>query len=172
MTGPADTADRAAQLRQAFDQSFAEAPRAADVTKEGLLAVRAGVGRYALPLSGIRGLFAARKITRVPAAGGGLLGIASFRGTIVPVYGLRMLLGAAEDGEPRWLAIAAAANLALAFEALEGHLRVPPDAIVPQSSSEPQGHILGYLRVEGAVRGVVDIPSITASIARDETKKD
>jgi len=173
MTGPADTADRATALRRAFDESFAAPPRAADETKVGLLAIGAGVGRYALPLSGISGLFAARKITRVPAAADELLGLASFRGTIVPVYGLRALLGLAGDGKPRWLAIAAAANMALAFEALEGHLRIPADSIAPQSSSDQErNHILGYLRDQGIVRGVVDIPSITASIARHGTTRD
>ncbi len=111
------SAGRAEQLREAFDQSFAAVPRFDATTRHDMLAIRMGTTRCALRLSEIRGIFSDKKITPVPALGEGLLGLASFRGTIVPVYGLHTLLGIPAD-EPglRWLAIAATGPAALAFD--------------------------------------------------------
>ena len=46
------------------------------------------------------------------------------------------LLGHSGTQAPRWLVIAAAAPVALAFDAFEGHLRASADAILPQQSHD------------------------------------
>ena len=58
-----------------------------------------------------------------------MLGIAGFRGSILPVYDLRSLLDLSTTEAPRWLVIAAAAPVAFSFEAFEEQIRVPADAI-------------------------------------------
>ena len=85
--------ERAAELRAAFDRAFAGAVAHRRRGQAGFLAIRVGVERCAIRLSEIAGLFADRKITRVPAGEAALLGIAGFRGAIVPVYCLPTLLG-------------------------------------------------------------------------------
>ena len=80
-----------------------------------------------------RGCSAGKKITRVPGSHA-TCGIAGFRGASLPVYDLQACSAIRARQTPRWLVIAAAAPVALAFEAFEGHLRVSPDAIVPQQS--------------------------------------
>ena len=127
MEAASHVSERAAELRRDFDRSFAEPPRVDTVVKDDLLAIRLGAQGFAMRLSEITGLFADKKVTRVPGASAALLGIAGFRGSIVPVYDLQSLLGHSGGQTPRWLVIAAAAPVAFAFEAFEGQLRVSPE---------------------------------------------
>jgi purine-binding chemotaxis protein CheW len=161
--------DRAAELRSAFDRGFAAPVRAGAVVKQELLAIRVGAEAYAVRLSEVAGLFADKTITRVPGSAAALLGIAGFRGAIVPVYGLRTLLGHAGTQAPRWLVIAAAAPVALAFEAFEGQLRVAPDAILPrQSHARSLSYAREFIRAQDAVRPVLHLSSVLDAIAATE----
>src|SRR5215218_10100104 len=91
--GSAVPTNRAAELREAFDRSFAQlATSEADVV-ESLLGIRIGTDPYGLRLGELSGLFADKKITRLPSPVSELLGIAGFRGAVLPVYDLGMLLG-------------------------------------------------------------------------------
>ena len=90
---PSRLAVRAEALRSAFDRSFAEPAHFDTTPMADLLAFHAGSQAYALHLSEIAGLFADKKITRLPGRTAALLGIAGFRGAIVPVYDLSALLG-------------------------------------------------------------------------------
>lgn len=164
---PAHLADRAAALRHAFDQSFAESVRIDTTPTEDLLAIHVGPEACALRLSEIAGLFAGKKITRVPGRTAALLGIAGFRGAIVPVYDLPALLGHPMAGTPRWLVVASAAPVALAFAALDGHLRVSRDAIVPCDAGErAPRHVGDAVRMQDGVRSIVRLSSVLDAIAR------
>ena len=158
-------AGRAVELRQAFDRTFAEPVRFDATLKEDLLAVRIDTQAFAIRLSEISGLFADKKITPVPGGHAALRGIAGFRGTIVPVYDLQILLGHSSTSTPRWLVIAAAAPVALAFEAFEGQLRVPRDAILPQPSRpEFRGYARELVRTANFVGPVMHLPSLLDAI--------
>jgi purine-binding chemotaxis protein CheW len=173
-------AGRAAELRLAFDRGFAEPVRLDLAVKESLLAIRSGPQAWAVRLSQIAGLYAGKKITRLPTRRAALLGIAGFRGAIMPVYDLGMLLGQANGavggevgGEARrWLLIAAEAPVALAFDAFDGHLLVSPDAILPDDSGEGRGaHVHGFVRAQDVVRPIVHLPGILAAIRTLEASK-
>jgi chemotaxis signal transduction protein len=160
-TGPTDLAQ---QLRSAFDRSFA-APAHLDTTlKEDLLAIRSGSQLLALRLSEIGGLFADKKITRIPGRIATLLGIAGFRGAILPVYDLGMLLGQAKGKASRWLVSAAAVPIGLAFEGFDGHLRISKDAIISQEARDRKSYIRDRARIEGVVRPILDLPSVLDAI--------
>ena len=124
---------------------------------------------YAVRLSEISGLFADKTITRVPGGAAALLGIAGFRGAIVPVYGLRALLGHSGAQSPRWLVIATAAPVALAFE------------VVRRPSARRRGTQFGrgigrcgngaampreFIRTQDVVRPVLHLPSVLNAIAK------
>jgi len=161
---PSGLADRAQQLRRAFDRSFA-APAHFDATpKEDLLAIRSGSQVLALRLAEIGGLFADKKITRIPGRVATLLGIAGFRGAILPVYDLGMLLGQAKGKASRWLVIAASAPIAFAFEGFDGHLRISKDAIFPQEAGERAIYVRDCARIEGVVRPILNLPSVLDAI--------
>jgi chemotaxis signal transduction protein len=170
MSGNLSTAtERVAEMRRDFDRAFAEPVHFDTAATENLLAIRMGAQSCAIRLSEITGLFADKKITRVPGGGAALLGIAGFRGALLPVYSLQALLGQSGDspgpGTPRWLVIAAAAPAALAFEAFEGQLRVLPDAILPrQSRPEMKSYAREFVQTQNLVRPVMHLPSVLDAI--------
>jgi chemotaxis signal transduction protein len=167
MTHDADLDDRAAALRESFDRSFAQAATTDAAAVESLLAIRIGAGSYVLRLSEVAGIFADKKLTRLPTAVPELLGLAGFRGTVVPVYDLGLLLGGAKTVAPRWLIVAAAMPAAVAFESFEGYLRVPSDAIVPDVRDVRRGrHVRDVVRAPDLVRPLISLTSVLEWIQR------
>jgi chemotaxis signal transduction protein len=162
---PPRLAARAAELRLAFDHSFISPARIETMPKEDLLAIRIGSDAYAIRLSEVAGIFSHRKITRVPGRIATLLGIAGFRGTIVPVYSLPALLGHPTVESPRWLVVALKAPVALAFETLESHLRVARDAILARDGDDrARLHVHEFVEDRNQVRGVVHLGSVLDEI--------
>ncbi|GGM29919.1 chemotaxis protein CheW [Dactylosporangium sucinum] len=165
-------AQRLADLREAFDRSFTEPPRQEVAGHDDLLAIRAGGQRYALRLTQAAGLFPDRPVTRLPGPLPALLGVAGFRGSIVPVYDLAAVFGGtaagtgAGTGTARWLVLAAGAPpVALAFEALDGHLRVPRDRVVEEATGHgPRGCLRGIVPLDDGARPIVDVPAVRAAI--------
>jgi chemotaxis signal transduction protein len=149
---------RAAELRDAFDRSFAGAP-AESPPCDDFLDVRLGPVRHALRVSEMAGLLADVRIAPLPSPIGELLGIAGLRGAILPVYDLRALLGYSTEAPPRWVAIAAAAPVAFAFDAFERHLRVRRDAVVPHADGGSR-HVREVVRLDEGMRPIVSIASV------------
>jgi purine-binding chemotaxis protein CheW len=163
---PARITQRAAELRADFDRAFAEPVRLDATPRENLLAIRVGTEACAIHLADIAGLFADKKITRVPGDASALLGIAGFRGAIVPVFNLQSLLGQPANGTPRWLVMAAAAPVAFAFDAFEGQLRVTPDAIVPgPARAQTRTYARQFVQTQSNVRPIIHLPSIVDAIS-------
>jgi chemotaxis signal transduction protein len=151
-------------LARAFDADFARPVAGRAAATEDLLAIEIGGDPYALVRSELAGLFADKPVTALPGGAPGLLGISGFRGALLPVYDLRAVLGgAAAAGPPRWLATAAAAPVALAFDRFEALLRVPREAIAARAVAAP-GHAPRVVRAAGELRPVLDVPSIIAAI--------
>ncbi|WP_433617602.1 chemotaxis protein CheW [Dactylosporangium sp. CA-139114] len=165
---------RLAELREEFDRSFADPPRSAVAGHDDLLAIRAGGVRYALRLTQAAGLFPDRPVTRLPGPLGALLGVAGFRGAIVPVYDLAAVLGTgaaaagpADGGTgPRWLVLAAGQPaVALAFAELDGHLRIPSDRLVEEADGHgPHGCLRGIVPLPDGARPIVDVPAVRAAV--------
>jgi hypothetical protein len=124
---------------------------------EDFLAVRAGGRPYALRLAHIAGLFAGRAVTPLPSSAPALLGAAGFRGNVVAVYDLRVLLAEPADAAPGWLALPAAVpGLALAFDGFEGHFRVARGEATPAPAE--------LIEIAGVIRPIVDVPAVSAGI--------
>jgi chemotaxis signal transduction protein len=152
---------RAAELRLAFDRGFA-APRRLDADRsEKLLAIRVGAEPYAMRLAEVAGLFVDKKVTPVPGGDAALIGIAGFRGAIVPVHSLDALLGHSAAQRPRWLVIAAAAPIALAFDAFEAQLSLPREAILPApSGGDSRSFTKEFVRTPNFSGPVMHLPSV------------
>ena len=164
---PSGLADRAGELRRAFDRAFAEAVAHDAVQTDDLLGVRIGADPYALRLSEIAGLYVDRAVTRFPSGAPALLGFASFRGSMAPVYDLHLLLGRPVAKTPRWLVVARAAPVAFAFEAFERHLRVPRAAMAAQGEGQTsQPLIKEFVSIDGLIRPIVHLPSVLGAIQR------
>jgi chemotaxis signal transduction protein len=163
--GPSRLVTRAAALHAAFDRSFAE-PHQLEMTRMvDLLAVRVGDDVVAIRLSEIAGLYVGKKLTRVPGGDTALLGLTSFRGTIQPVYCIATLLGRTAAASPRWLAMAAGAPIALAFDGLERHWRVAADTIRPRDmNATDQPYARDFVPVQQRVRPILHLSSILDEI--------
>jgi chemotaxis signal transduction protein len=158
-------ATRAAALRAGFDLSFAEPAQRGMTPILDLLAIRVGDDVFAIRLSEIAGLYVGKKMTRVPGGDPALTGIAGFRGTIYPVYGLATLLGRPAEVSPRWLVITASAPIALAFDWFERHLRVASDTIRPRDvNAKDQPYARDFVPVQQVVRPILHLPSIIDAI--------
>lgn len=158
---------RAAELRRAFDLSFVEPRRITATDTEDYLAIEAGGDPHALRLSEIAGLHAEKAVTPVPGQIAGFIGIAGFRGKILPVYDLARLLDYPALRTPQWIAIAECAPVAFAFETFVGHARIPIVAPGGASGEAADGrHIRGVVRVGETPHSVIHLPSIVAAIRK------
>ncbi|MBV9993904.1 MAG: chemotaxis protein CheW [Caulobacteraceae bacterium] len=165
-------AEQARQLRNDFDAGFAEAARGDDAVLADLLTLRAEGEPYALRLAEIAGLFADRKITPLPGGRAGLLGCAVFRGSIAPVYDLHALLGHAAAAPPHWLALAAQAPVAFAFEAFEGHRSVRQGAILPREAGDFSRPFIRDFVSEGQEGWpLVHLPSVLAALGERRARR-
>jgi len=165
-------AARAGALRDAFDRSFADLTPFDPLPKEDLVAIRIADDAFALRLSEIAGLYANKKVTRVPGGDPALLGIAVFRSTILPVYSVANLLGHAAKASPCWLVIASAAPIALAFDAFEHHLRVSLGTIRPRGASvEDRPFARDFVPTQGLVRPILHLPSILDAIRKPRAER-
>jgi len=158
---------RAAELRAAFDRSFAAAAAQA-APSEAFLAIDVAGDPYALRLAEIAGLHADKAVTALPGSPPDLLGVAGFRGVLVPVYDLRALLGYAAGPPARWLAVARGkARVGLAFDRFDGHFAVSPDAVVQGGQPVPSRPGLdGTLQEGGRPRHVIGLGALIESIGR------
>ncbi len=157
--------DRAAELRRVFDRSFAERRRLDPTPTEDFLAIRVASESYAIRCSEISGLIADKKITRVPSRAATLYGMGGFRGAVMPVYSLAALLGHPMAAMPRWMVIASDLPVALAFEALDGNLRVSREKILPcEADQRARNYVHDFMREHDRVRAILHLPSVLDAI--------
>lgn len=161
------TVAKVAELKRAFDRTFAEAPRSDASPRNDYLAVSVGGDPYAICISEIAGLLSDRKVTGLPGSVTELIGLTALRGDLVPVYDLRALLGYPRTSAPRWLVIAAATHVALAFDRFDGHLRVPREAVSTASSQSAATRLPSVrevVRTDESARPIIYIPAVLDAI--------
>lgn len=157
------------ELRAQFDSAFAQAPRVAGAAGAGMLAIRVANEPYALHLEQIGGLYADRSIVALPSALPSLLGVTGFRGQIIPVYDLAVLLGHARGAVPRWLVLVRCAQplaLALAFDQFESHFTAAPGSISRAGTAPDRPHVFDTVQGADALRPVIHLPSLHDDIQR------
>jgi purine-binding chemotaxis protein CheW len=167
-----ELSQRLVTLRHDFDQTFAEPAQQPGAPHLDLLAIVVAHQCYALPLAMLSGLFAGQEITPLPSARLELLGVAGFRGAVVAVYDLRVLLGHPVTGAPRWLVtLCGTPRIAVAFDHLEGHLRVPGDAVALwQADAVGPAYTAAVASTPDGVWPVLDVDAVRAAcVARDPT---
>lgn len=158
---------RAKELRRSFDESFAVAHRRETDVHEDFIAIRLGENPYAIRLREVSGLFDRKVITPLPGSVSGLLGVASFRGTIVPVFDLRALLGHSRGLPPRWVVLLPARSpVSLAFDQFEGHLRLPRNPSGDKERQAGRDYVQGVVSVAGVSRPVLHVQSILDEIGK------
>jgi chemotaxis signal transduction protein len=157
-------------LRREFDESFSVAHRELHRELEDFLLVRVADDPYALRLGEIAALASRRTIVPLPSRRPEFLGLAGHRGSLAAIFSLPRLLGyPAASGTPGWFVLLrAAGGIALAFDAYEGHARVPASEQTPIGDAARRRFVARAVRHGGRVRPVVDIPGIL--VALEESK--
>ncbi len=157
---------RALELRRSFDQTFSRPPGAESERSVDLLSIRVSGEPWALRLSEVAGLFAARRITPAPSSVSEMLGLVGLWGGVHPVYSLRALLGYSPGEAPRWMVLVRAGDpVALAFDAYEGHRSVPAGHLVPAPDGS-RAHVREVVQGLDVPRPVLAISSLTEAINR------
>lgn len=158
----------AAALRRAFDRSFAEARGVNLDAAAGFLAIRVGGDPYAVPLAGLASLHVDRRVVPIPGPAADLLGIAGFRGALVPIHDLRVLLGYPGVGTPRWILLLHGPTLVgIAFDAFERHLQLAADQVSVDENAAPSlPHVRGSVRAADGIRPLIHVASLYGAVTR------
>ena len=152
--------NKAAELRHAFDRSFAAAIHADMALFDDFLAIRLRDDPHVLRLDGVARLLPLRAVTRFPSTVPHWLGLTGVAGAVVPVYDLGLLFGYPMGATPGWMVVCRAAPVALAFDAFEGQFRHSREADTG-GEGPPRGEVL---RTTGQVRPVVPVDEVIATI--------
>lgn len=165
------TSSFAHDLAMNFDRAFAEPPRGEKPPVEGFLALRVGGDGYAVHVGEVAQVLTGRPIMPLPSPVSDLLGLVGYRSAIVPVYGLRSLLGYERGASPRSMVlIEKPARLMLAFDQFETYLQVPRESVMTADcSAEHRPHVREVIRAPQGPRAVVSIPSLVAQISARTT---
>jgi purine-binding chemotaxis protein CheW len=142
----------ATELRSAFDRSFAEAPAAA-VREADILAIHAGGMPYALAQTELAALRTDLQIVALPSPSRALLGVAAVQGAIVAVWDLGILVHGAPVRARRWCAIVRGAAAVVAFDQLDGYLRLAAPVGVTVSHGKLAYRVLDLTALVAAQHG-------------------
>lgn len=155
--------NEAARLRAEFDHAFAGAT-APPAPFDDALALTLGTDGYAVRLSDLLSLHADRKIVAPFTARPHLLGLAGFRGALVPVFNLRTLLGYPPSTMPRWLVIAKSTKpVAFGFDTFDSYLRTPRSETPPSDAKSPHRHLRGVING----RPLISLSSVLAALEQE-----
>ena len=165
MNEPPDFTRTLADLRAAFDRSFALPPEeGSGGSLVDAVDLRAGDDRYLVRMSDFSAMDRVDRVVPLPAQRKEFLGVAGVRGAVVPVYSLAALLG---DGGARedstWVLLCQTpAHLGLSFNRFEGFRRIPSSEIGSDRGSGK--HALGFASIDGTALPILDIRSILGEI--------
>ncbi len=103
----------------------------------------------------------------MPTTAAELLGVIAVRGTIVPVYDLRVLLGIPPRGAPRWTVLAPSTGpvAAFAFDGFDGHLRITTAPVVAADTGR---FLRGIVAHDGRAHPVVDLAAAVREVWKKE----
>jgi purine-binding chemotaxis protein CheW len=124
---------------------------------------------YALPAEDISEVIRIPSAARVPRSPAALLGLASHRGSVIPLASLRGLLGLAEVGAfstARAIVLGEGAPVAIAVDSVHGLVAISADSLETRQSelaAESGERLKGTFRSHALVAKVLDIQSLLES---------
>jgi purine-binding chemotaxis protein CheW len=158
--------DLRSSLRQDFDDGFTRSIATRENSSHDLLAIRVAGAAFALRVAEVAGIFTDSKLVSFPSNVQAFSGLVGFRGTVVPIYDLAVLLHAAHLEPRRWLVLSNAANIGFAFDTFEGHLRIARSDIV--ASDDTQQKHRSYAReianVSSGARPIINLGDVIEQI--------
>jgi purine-binding chemotaxis protein CheW len=134
-----------------------------------LLTFRMDQRLYALPAEDISEVIRIPAAARVPRSPAALLGLASHRGSVIPLASLRGLLGVAEAGAfstSRAIVLSDGAPVAIAVDSVDALVAIPAGSVETRQSelaAESGERLKGTFRSDALVAKVLDIQSLLES---------
>jgi len=131
-----------------------------------LVTFRLGSDLYALPAEQVRGVIARQPIVPIPSTPDHLLGVTHFRGEILPVFDLKVLLGLTQEpADPEYFIIArpGADSAALGCDSCPDIVHVTSDELKPPGStlaSPVARYLRGHVLVPEGTIGVLDVDKV------------
>lgn len=131
-----------------------------------LVTFRLGGDLYALPATQVTGVIARKPIVPIPSTPAHLLGVTHFRGEILPVFDLKVLLGLAQEpGAPDYLLIArpGADTAALGCDSCPDIVHILADDMKtarPATASPLDRCLQGHVLVRDGVINVLDADKV------------
>lgn len=161
--------ERFADMRRAFDQSFAVPHIGQSESLERIIRIRLAGERFVIRTGHIVGLAKAKRIVPLPSRVPEMLGLAGIRGTLVPVFDLAGLLKLkSRASTPSWLAlINCEVCIALGFDEFHGQEDLTPASLYADESHIPRRHVQLLARIGSSVQPVIDVPSILEVIRKN-----
>jgi purine-binding chemotaxis protein CheW len=166
MTEESRAALSAERLRREFDEAFREVPRGEEEKRHSMLALSVAGEPYAVRLAEVAGLFTRRRIQGIPGPLPELLGLAGFRGEILPVYDLPRLLGYGplQSAPGALLLTDTTPTVALAIEGIPEHFTASVTELVVDTTEGEAANVRAAVSYRGLMRPVLDVPSLVAAI--------
>jgi len=129
---------------------------------------------FAIDLRQVREVFELESVTPVPGMPASLVGVANLRGTIVPLADLRQSLGAALSTTPRYAIVVRheAHLIGLLIDEVPEIRAIYPEDMLDSSGLSVNGgrpFLSRLVRVEDRVSGMLEIPSLVASVEESAT---
>jgi len=128
----------------------------------------------AIDLRQVREVFELESVTPVPGMPASLVGVANLRGTIVPLADVRQSLGAALSTTPRYAIVVRheAHLIGLLIDEVPEIRAIYPEDMLDYSGLSVNGgrpFLSRLVRVEDRVSGMLEIPSLVASVEESAT---
>ncbi len=136
--------DRAAELRAHFDREFAGLPSGDKLATFDYLRIRVAGDPFAVALSEVASFHADLRIASMPSPARELLGIAAVRAALVPMYDLRLAIGASAALPARWSILVRGGRAGFSFDGFDGHARTTARLAVEAGGGRPRVPLGGY----------------------------
>jgi purine-binding chemotaxis protein CheW len=123
--------------------------------------VRVGAGRYAFDVRDVREVEDRQRVTAVPGAPDGVVGVCNLRGAVLPIVQIHDLLGQERDGASFLVVTAVDGMVAgVTVDEILGVEPLPADLEADQTVG-----VLGRALVDGELVGVLDMGAILRRLA-------
>lgn len=160
------TREKVADLRRAFDGTFARPHAAAPQATERLLRLRVSTDPYAARLSEVASLSTVTTCLPLPSRSSDLLGMTVWRGALVPLFDLARLIGyAVSPRAPSWMIVVSSEKpIGLAFARFEGHADATRDQIRPAARPEGHGFVNETAPIDDARLPLIDLKLMVTTV--------
>jgi chemotaxis signal transduction protein len=156
--------DRSDELRQLFDRDFAEPPAPDKPATLDYLRIRVDGEPFAVALAEVSSFHTDLRVVPMPSPARELLGIAAVRAALVPIYDLRLAIGASASRAARWSILVRGGTAGFSFDGFDGHARTTTRIAVEAGGVRP------LVTLDGHAYPVIAVETLLETLQRKETR--